>query len=139
MKALFVAICGLAMVFFALTAYSDSDPLICTWVNMEYSEEGPPQKVIYNNDGTFATYPAKESAEPVCRGTFTIMRAWQDPEGNFLYEVKRSELRASGFKVMYKLIKISNGGNAMEHVQKSDTCPKNINTDDASYCKYSRE
>ena len=106
---------------------------------MEYSEKGPPQKVIYNNDGTFATYPTKQSTEPCCRGTFTIMREWQDSRGNLLYEVKRSELRASGFKVVYKLIKLSDAGNAMEYVTKSDTCPKNINADDPSYCKYSRE
>jgi len=136
MKTLLALVLGMAMLLFAATIYAEPDEICCTWVNMNYKSGGPPQKLIYHQDGTYHGYAKQDSKDAILSRTYSIIKKWKDSSGIIWYQIRwDGKLKESG----YDLVKLSDNGSTLEYVTKKDECPKNINAQDPSYCKYSRK
>ena len=136
MKALFVAAVCISLLFYAGEAFSQSDEILCAWVNAKYISDNPPQKLILNFDGTFECYTSKTSTDAFKRGMFQIVKKWKDSEKNIWYQIKMNDPK-SGTK--FKLARISNNGDILEFVCKKNKFPSEISKNDPDYCKYTRE
>jgi hypothetical protein len=104
-------------------------------VNANYTSGGPPQKLIFNFDGTFASYTTKNTNDALKRGMFSIAKKWQDSEGNIWYQIKMIDPKS---EARYKLAKISDDGKVLEFTCKTDKYPADISSKDTDYCKYHR-
>jgi hypothetical protein len=135
MRVLLIAAICISFVLFAGETFSESDEICCTWVNTKYESGTPPQKLMFNYDGTFATYITENSAEALSRGMFQIVEKWNDSEGYIWYKIMMQD-PAHGKK--YKLARISQNGNKLEFVCKSDKYPARINSNEPDYCNYLR-
>jgi len=133
-KLLLLALCS-SLLIFATNSYSGSDEICCTWVNANYTSGGPPQKLIFNFDGTFASYTTKNTNDALKRGMFSIAKKWQDSEGNIWYQIKMIDPKS---EARYKLAKISDDGKVLEFTCKTDKYPADISSKDTDYCKYHR-
>jgi hypothetical protein len=88
MKALFALILSIIAVAFAADAIAgefgyfakDSEPLYGTWVNMNYAAR-PPQKLVFNPDGTAWSTSRADSNEPGWRIRYPITGKWNDAKG----------------------------------------------------------
>ena len=78
MRPLFVLVLCASLLFYAGDTFPQSDEICCTWINTEYVSSDRPQKIIFNYDGTFATYKSKETKDPIVRGVFQIDKKWTD-------------------------------------------------------------
>jgi len=136
MKVLLVTTLCISLVFYAGEVLSESDEICCTWINTKYVSGNPPQKLIFNYDGTFAHYGTKISTDAFNRGTFQIIKKWKDSEDNIWYQIKMQDPK-SGMK--YKLAKISKNRDKLEFVCKSNKYPEEISTNNPNYCKYTRK
>ena len=136
MKALFVATLCISLVFYAGEAFSQSDEILCTWVNSKYVSDNPPQKLILNYDGTFECYATKTSTDAIKRGVFQIIKKWEDSEKNIWYQIKMHDPK---YGTKFKLARISNNGNILEFVCQPNEFPAEISTTDPNYCRYMRE
>ena len=56
MRALYITIFCLSLVFYSGETLAESDEICCTWVNSKYVSGDHPQKLIFAFDGTFVTY-----------------------------------------------------------------------------------
>ena len=126
------------LVLYSETTFSESDEICCTWVNMNYTSGKPPGKLIRNYDGTFASYINKTSTDALQRGTFRIVKKWNDSKGNIWYQVE-IQGGGEGTEKKFELARISNNGNTLECVFKQDAYPIDINPNDPSYRKYTRQ
>ena len=133
-KLLLLALCS-SLLIFATHSFSESDEICRTWVNMDYSSGNPPQKLIFNYDGTFAGYNTKTSNDALNTGMYTITKKWNDSEGNLWYQIKMQDPKS---ETRYKLAKISADGKVLEFICKSDKYPADISPNDTTYCRYSR-
>jgi hypothetical protein len=133
-KLLLLALCG-SLLIFATNSYAESDEICCTWVNTNYTSANPPQKVIFNFDGTFASYKTKNTSDALKRGMYLIAKKWQDSEGNIWYQIKMLDPKSG---TRYKLAKISDDGKILEFVCKTDKYPADISSKDTAYCKYTQ-
>ena len=136
MKTIFTLGLCIAVVFYAEAVFPESDEICCTWVNTSYTAGAPPQKLIHNFDGTFASYTTKESTDAPKLGTFRIVKKWKDSEGNIWYQI---EIQGAGVEKEHELAKISDDGNLLEYVFKQGEYPIEINPSDSNYRKYTRE
>ena len=129
---------GLCMilVFYSEMAFSESDNICCTWVNMKYTSAQRPQKLIRNYDGTFASYISKTSTDALERGTFRIVKKWDDSKENTWYQV---EIQGAGIEKKYELSRISNNGKTLECVFNQNGYPTDIKPNHTSYCIYTRD
>ncbi len=125
----------IVILFWAITAYSESEQICFTWINTNYTSGNPTQKLIYNADGTFAGYPKKDATDPIRRGTFTIFKKWKDAKGSIWYRIKWD---GHWGERGYELAKVSNNGKTLEYVMKDSKWPADINVKDTSYCQYTR-
>ena len=133
-KLLLLALCS-SLLIFATNSYSESDEICCTWVNTNYTSGNPPQKLIFNFDGTFASYNTITTSEALKRGMYSIAKKWQDSEGNIWYQIKMLDPKS---EARYKLAKISDDGKVLEFTCKTDKYPADISSEDTAYCKYHR-
>ena len=136
MKTLFVSALCIFLLFYAEKAFSESDEICSTWVNLKYTSGDPPQKLILNYDGTFASYISKTATDALKRGTYSIKKKWKDSEGNIWYQINR---QGSMVEIEYELARISNNGNTLEYMFKYDEFPVDIIPNDTNYRKYNRE
>ena len=134
MKALFVSVLCIFLICYAEEIFSEADEICCTWVNLKYSSSDSPQKLIINYDGTFASYSSKASTDALKRGTYLIRKKWEDSEGNKWYQI-----RGLLDEVEYGLARVSDNGKTLEYLYKHDQFPVDIQSDDASYRKYTRD
>jgi hypothetical protein len=135
MRVLFVATLCISLMFYADTTLAESDEICCNWVNTNYVSGDRPQKLILNFDGTFVTYNTKTSTEALQRGTFQIFKKWKDSEENIWYKIKMQNPK---YGTKYKLAKVSNDGDKLEFVCKSDKYPAEIDKNEPEYCNYLR-
>ena len=73
---------------------TDNEPLYGTWINDKYEDISPPQKIVFNPDGTggFANkgFASKVDAEKLQRKfRYLITGKWEDDDGN-QYHIQRS-------------------------------------------------
>jgi hypothetical protein len=129
---LITAIC-ISLVFYAGMSYSKTDELCCVWVNAKYESGNKPQKLIFNYDGMYATYGAKNSTGALQQGMFQIVWKWQDSEGNIWYRIKMQDPK---YGTKYKLARISKNGDKLEFTCKSEKYPTEINVNNPDYCLY---
>ena len=133
MKGLFVAALCISLMLYADATFAESDEICCNWVNKNYISGKRPQKLILNDDGTFATYNTKTSTDAIERGMFQIIKKWKDSEENIWYQIKMQGLK-HGTK--YKLATISKDGDQLKFVCKSDKFPSEIDENSPDYCNY---
>ena len=133
-----VCILGLCVIFicYAEMAFTESDEMCCTWVNMKYTSAKRPQKLIRNYDGTFASYISKTSVDALEKGTFRIVKKWNDSKGNIWYQV---QIQGAGIEKKYELSRISNNGKKLECLFERNGYPNDINPNHANYCIYTRD
>ena len=136
MKTLFISALCIFLLFYAEKTFSESDEICFTWVNLKYTSGDPPQKLILNDDGTFASYISKTSTDALKRGTYSIRKKWKDSEGNIWYQIK---IQGPLDEREYELARISNNGNTLEYVFKYDEFPVDIKANDTNYRKYTRD
>ena len=143
MKSILALILSLTIVFVAGDTMAnewwyfagDNEPLYGTWINMDYHGSRPPQKIIFNPDGTGGSSSSVD-LDPHYKIRYLITAKWTDPEGNIMYkEHWVGDWREQG----YSLIKISNSGNTLEYVFDNDKYPKEIDPKDSYYRKYTRK
>jgi hypothetical protein len=135
MRVLFVAALCISLMFYAGTTFAESDEICCNWVNTKYVSDNRPQKLILNYDGTFATYETKTGTDALERGMFQIIKKWKDSEENIWYKIKMQNPK---YGTKYKLAKVSNDGDKLEFVCKSDKYPAEIDKNEPEYCNYLR-
>ena len=135
MRVLFIAALCISLMFYAGTTFAESDEICCNWVNTKYVSGNRSQKLILNDDGTFATYKTKTGNDALEQGMFQIIKKWKDSEENIWYQIEMHNPIA-GKK--YKLAKVSKGGDKLEFVCKSDKFPAEIDKNELDYCNYMR-
>ncbi len=135
MRVLFIAALCISIIFFAGQSFSESDEICCTWVNMKYASGNRPQKLIFNFDGTYATYGTQKSTDALRRGMFRIVKKWKDSEENIWYQIKMQDPK---YGTKYKLARVSKDGDKLEFVCKSDKYPAEIDKNEPDYCNYLR-
>ena len=135
MRVLFVAALCISLMFYAGTTFAESDEICCNWVNTKYVLGSRPQKLIYNHDGTFATYKTKTGTDALERGMFQIIKKWKDSEENIWYQIKMQGLK---YGTKYKLATISKDGDKLKFICKSDKFPDKIDENAPDYCNYMR-
>jgi len=112
----------------------DNEPLYGTWINMEYYSS-PPQKVIYNPDGTGGSSVSID-LDPSYEIKYLITGKWTDPEGNIMYKI---HWIGSWREEAFSLIRISNSGNTLEYVFDHEKHPDKIDPSHEFYRKYTRK
>ena len=112
----------------------DKEELYGTWINMDYLTR-PPQKIVFNSDGTGGVSSQADSNELTWKFKFLITGKWTDSEGNIMY--KRHWVGDWG-EEGYSLHKISNSGNTLEIVFDKDKHPNKIDPKHPFYRKYTR-
>jgi len=135
MRVLFIAAFCISLIFYAGQSFSQSDEICCTWINTKYVSGDRPQKLIFNFDGTYATYGTEKSTNALRRGMFQVVKKWKDSEENIWYQIKMQDPK---YGTKYKLARVSKDGDKLEFVCKSDRYPAEIDENETSYCNYLR-
>ena len=91
MRMLFIAVLCISLMFYAGQSFSGSDEIWCTWINTKYVSGDRPQKLIFNFDGTYATYGTEKSTDALRRGMFQVVKKWKDSEENIWYQIKMQD------------------------------------------------
>lgn len=135
MRVLFIVALCISLLFYAGQSFSESDEICCTWVNTKYVSSDRPQKLIFNFDGTYATYGTQKSTDALRRGMFQIVKKWKDSEENIWYQIKMQDPK---YGTRYKLARVTKDGDKLEFVCKSDKYPAEIDKNEPDYCNYLR-
>ena len=135
MRALFVAALCISLLLYPGKAFAESDEICSNWVNTKYISGNRPQKLILNDDGTFATYKTKTGTDADEREIFQIIKKWKDSEENIWYQIKMQGLK---YGTKYKLATISKDGDKLQFVCKSEKFPDEIDENAPDYCNYMR-
>ena len=143
MKSIFVLVLGVVLitctagVLAGETAYfaKDNEPLYGTWINMDYDTR-PPQKLVFNPDGTAWSSMIASSEKPDWRIKYLITGRWEDANGNIMY---KSHWIGDWGEEAFQLSRISNSGNILEYMFSHDDYPKEIRPEDFFYRKYTRK
>ena len=143
MKSILVLVLGAVLITFTAdvlageTEYfaKDNEPLYGTWINMDYDTR-PPQKLVYNPDGTAWSSMLAKSKKPEWRIKYLIIGKWKDSNGNIMY---KSHWVGDWGEEAFQLSRISNSGNTLEYMFSHDDYPKEINPEDFFYRKYTRK
>jgi hypothetical protein len=136
MKKVLLFILCFFLLLLTVESLAGSDEICCTWINTAYTSGNPPQKLVFNYDGTFASYTKSVSDDALRRGMFSITKKWRDSDGNIWYQIKMEDPQSV---TRYKLAKISHDGKLLEFICKTDKYPLKMSAADADYCKYNRE
>lgn len=123
-----------SLLVYAGNTFPQSDEICCTWINTEYDSNVQPQKMIFNYDGTFGTYPSKDATDPIMRGVFLIDKKWKDGDGVVWYKIKTIDM----YGAKYHLMRISKEGESLEFIRKPHGYPDAIQKDASNYSTYSR-
>ena len=113
----------------------DQEELYGTWVNMKYVSSIP-QKIVYKPAGTFNCFKDINSKAPCYGGRYLITGKWSDSDGNIFY---KSNWVGDWGEEAYQITKISNSGKTLELVLGYDEPPKNIDSANVWYRKYTRQ
>jgi len=135
MRVLFIAAFCISLMFYAGQSFSESDEICSTWINTKYVSIDRPQKLIFNFDGTYATYGTEKSTDALRRGMFQVVKKWKDSDENIWYQIK---LHDPKYGKKYKLARVSKDGHKLEFVCKSDKFPAEIDKNEPDYCTYLR-
>jgi hypothetical protein len=143
MKSIIGLIFSLTLVVFAADSIAneyyyfatDDEPLYGTWINSKYQIR-PPQKTIYNPDGTGGSASKIDAEKLKWRFRYLITGRWTDDDGNIMYKSHWvGDWKAQG----YELFRISNSGNTLEYVFHSEKYPEKIDPEHRSYRIYTRK
>ena len=135
MRVLLVAALCISLMLYPGTTFAESDEICCNWVNTKYVSGNRPQKLILNDDGTFATYKTKTGTDADEQGMFQIIKKWKDSEENNWYQIKMQGLK---YGTKYKLATISKDGDKLQFVCKTEKFPDEIDQSAPDYCNYMR-
>lgn len=129
-----IVICASLLLCAGVSYSQQSEEICCTWTNTKYEANERPSKVIFNYDGTYATYPSKDSTDPTTRGVFQIDAKWKDTKGVTWYKIKMVDIYGAN----YNLLRISKEGQSLEFVSKPYEYPDTLSQEASGYSIYSR-
>lgn len=113
----------------------DGEELYGAWVNLYYGIN-PPQKLVYNPDGTGWSAANANSKFPSRKIRYLITGKWKDSQGNIMY---KTHWVGSWGNSGYSLCKISNSGKILEYMNSHADYPKEIDPNSSSYRTYRRK
>jgi hypothetical protein len=116
---------------------SEKEEIYGTWINPKYGQEGAPQKIIIDPNGTWKRFYSRHDLATGLTGPFTLTDKWIDSEGNIWYKMFWT-MGNIEWK-MYELIRISNSGKVLEYVFSEVDFPKGITVDYPDYRIYYRQ
>jgi hypothetical protein len=109
--------------------------LVGTWTNTSYVHPADmAQVIVYGADGTVEAYASAGDAEALATGTYTIERAWIEPEIHW-FEVHA----VVGSTEYYELDRLTDGGDTYESTWTSTAYPTQMDPAAASYTIRYRE
>ena len=133
-----VILCAFTMSVFAGEDYyfaRDDEELYGTWINLHYGTN-PPQKLVYNPNGTGWSATNANSKLPAWKIRYLITGRWKDFQGNIMYE---THWVGSWGKAGYSLCRISNSGKTLEYMNSHADYPKEIDPNSSNYRTYMRK
>jgi len=113
----------------------DDEELYGTWINLYYGTN-PPQKLVYNPNGTGWSATNANSKLPTWKIRYLITGSWKDSQGNIMY---KTHWVGSWGDAGYSLCKISNSGKTLEYINSLTDYPKEIDPRSSYYRKYNRQ
>ena len=113
----------------------DDEELYGTWINLYYGTN-PPQKLVYNPNGTGWSATNANSKLPTWKIRYLITGRWKDFQGNIMY---KTHWVGSWGKAGYSLCRISNSGKTLEYMNSHNDYPKEIDPNSSCYRKYNRK
>jgi len=113
----------------------DKEVLFGTWINLDYSYQ-PPQKLVYNSDGTAWSATNADADLPDWRLRYLITGRWKDSNGNIMYKI---HFVGSWGESGYSLCRISNSGKTLEYMNNHLEYPKEVDPNKSYYRKYQRK
>lgn len=143
MKSIIVLVLILIFSTFAIDVYAgedyyfarDDEELYGTWINLYYGTN-PPQKLVYNPNGTGWSATNANSKLPTWKIRYLITGRWKDSQGNIMY---KTHWVGSWGKAGYSLCRISNSGKTLEYMNSHNDYPKEIDPKSSYYRKYNRK
>jgi hypothetical protein len=143
MKSNIALILSLILFTFAITVFAgedyyfarDDEELYGTWINLYYGTN-PPQKLVYNPNGTGWSATNANSKLPTWKIRYLITGRWKDSQGNIMYKI---HWVGSWGKAGYSLCRISNSGKTLEYMNSHNDYPKEIDPNSSCYRKYNRK
>jgi hypothetical protein len=143
MKSNIALILSLILFTFAITVFAgedyyfptDEEELYGTWINLYYGIN-PPQKLVYNPNGTGWSATNANSKLPDWKIRYLITGKWKDSQGNIMYRIHWVGSLGDGG---YSLCRISNSGKTLEYINSHTDYPKKIDSKSSYYRKYNRK
>ena len=113
----------------------DDEELYGTWINLYYGTN-PPQKLVYNPNGTGWSTTNANSKLPTWKIRYLITGSWKDSQGNIMY---KTHWVGSWGDAGYSLCRISNSAKTLEYMNSHTDYPKEIDPSSSYYRKYNRQ
>ena len=113
----------------------DDEELYGTWINLYYGTN-PPQKLVYNPNGTGWSTTNANSKLPTWKIRYLITGSWKDSQGNIMY---KTHWVGSWGDAGYSLCRISNSAKTLEYLTSLTDYPKEIDPKSSYYRKYNRK
>jgi hypothetical protein len=113
----------------------DDEELYGTWINLYYGTN-PPQKLVYNPNGTGWSATNANSKLPTWKIRYLITGSWKDSQGNIMY---KTHWVGSWGDAGYSLCRISNSAKTLEYMNSLTDYPKEIDPSSSYYRKYNRQ
>jgi hypothetical protein len=114
---------------------TDEEELYGTWINLYYGTN-PPQKLVYNPNGTGWGATNANSKLPDWKIRYLITDRWKDSQGNIMYRIHWIGSLGDGG---YSLCRISKSGKTLEYINSHTDYPKKIDSKSSYYRKYNRK
>jgi len=92
----------------------DLAPLLGTWTNPEYNPVRRTPKIVFQADGTGASYQTTHAEVPSRTWTYTVEEAWQDAEGARWYKIVAVKTQTLEERFWYLLVRIAPDGSTYE-------------------------
>jgi hypothetical protein len=143
MKSIIILVLSLILCAFTMDVFAggdyyfarDDEELYGTWVNLYYGTN-PPQKLVYNPNGTGWSAINANSKLPDWKIRYLITGRWKDSQGNIMY---KTHWVGNWGDDGYSLCRISNSGNTLEYMNSHIDYPKEIDPKSSYYRKYNRK
>ena len=113
----------------------DDEELYGTWITLYYGTN-PPQKLVYNPNGTGWSATNANSKLPALKIRYLITGKWMNSRGHIMY---KTHWVGSWGDSGYSLCRISNSGKTLEYMNSHNDYPKEIDPNSSYYRKYNRK
>jgi GH43 family beta-xylosidase len=102
------------------------DSVSGTWINEEYVTSMKDAKLVFNSNGTIASFYLTNQSNPNASADLTIEDTWIDSKGNIWF---KALMEPRGFSPYFCLFRISDSGKTLEYMYSSIDYPEKIVTE----------